>query len=374
MVLVTLAAAGLLAGLNTLGWIRFVLHRALEGDFALYYVFSRIGLHEGWSRLYDVAAQRQESNALGPVLWYPAPYTPPVAWFVAPFALLPFPLALALWSGLLVGLLLLAWWLAAPGRWPTRVTHLIVALALFPVAFALLLGQIVIVVAAGVTLSWWLLRRDRQFLAGLTLGVLALKPTLAFLVPFALLVAGYRRAFFGWALGSGVLAAVALMTVGWTYLSRVAEITHSLSAYKVSVELTLPGLLRGGSLALAAQVSLILFTLFLSRRLRRLGPEIPIVAGLVASLLVTPFLHVQDLAVLVPASWMYLRTRPSAGQRVPAAVGYLSAEFLGTPLPLLIVVGAWLVWCCAPASLSPSFRPPARGGDDVAPATTQVST
>ncbi len=346
LLLITFGLSAIVAGLNMLGWIRFALHRAFEGDFALYYVFSRIGLHEGWSRLYDVAAQRQETDALGPLLWYPAPYTPPLGWFVAPFALLPFPLALTIWSALLFALLLLSWWLAAPGGRLARLTHLTVALALFPVAFALLLGQVVIVVAAAVTLSWWLLRRNQELLAGLALAVLALKPNLALLVPFALLVAGRRRAFLGWALGSVALAALALFTLGEVgnvqWISRLELIAHSLRAYKVVVELTLPGLLGGGGLALASQISIVAFTLFLAWRWRHLAPEMPIVAGLVGSLLTTPFIHPQDLAVLLPASWLYLRTQPSSGQLVPAAAGYLAAELLATPLPLLIVVAGWL--------------------------------
>src|SRR5438128_8193447 len=91
--LVALAGVGLVALHNLIGWITFAINRPFEGDFAAYYAFTRIGLHAGFGHLYDVAAQRQEWQALGPLLWYPAVYPPPLAFAVLPFALLPFHVA-----------------------------------------------------------------------------------------------------------------------------------------------------------------------------------------------------------------------------------------------------------------------------------------
>src|SRR5579864_3033150 len=109
------AGLGVVALHNLLAWARFALHRAFEGDFGLYYAFARIGLHQGFHNLYDLAAQRREWDAVGPLLWYPAPYPPFLAWLVAPFALLPFPLAYAAWNALLAAALVGTWWLLAPG-------------------------------------------------------------------------------------------------------------------------------------------------------------------------------------------------------------------------------------------------------------------
>src|SRR2546429_6346204 len=94
--LVALAGVGLVALHNLIGWITFAINRPFEGDFAAYYAFTRIGLHSGFGHLYDVAAQRQEWQALGPLLWYPAVYPPPLAFVVLPFALLPLPVAYAI--------------------------------------------------------------------------------------------------------------------------------------------------------------------------------------------------------------------------------------------------------------------------------------
>src|SRR5205823_5247201 len=129
-----LVGVGLIALHNLVGWITFALNRAFEGDFAAYYAFTRIGLHAGFGRLYEVAAQRQEWHALGPLLWYPAVYPPPLAFVVAPFALLPFPVAYAIWNVLLGVAVLVTWRLLAPGsRWQ-RSMQLGIALALVTLA------------------------------------------------------------------------------------------------------------------------------------------------------------------------------------------------------------------------------------------------
>src|SRR5213594_1671556 len=83
---VALIGVGLAALHNLIGWITFAINRPFEGDFAAYYAFTRIGLHAGFGHLYEVAAQRQEWQALGPLLWYPAVYPPPLAFVVAPRA------------------------------------------------------------------------------------------------------------------------------------------------------------------------------------------------------------------------------------------------------------------------------------------------
>ena len=134
--LVALLGVGLVALHNLTGWITFAVHRAFEGDFAAYYAFTRIALHAGFSHLYDLAAQRQEWQALGPLLWYPAVYPPPLAFAVLPFALLPFPVAYAIWNLVLGLAVLVTWRLLAPGsRWQ-RSMQLGIALAIPLVAFS----------------------------------------------------------------------------------------------------------------------------------------------------------------------------------------------------------------------------------------------
>jgi Glycosyltransferase family 87 len=344
-VLVVTAA---LALRNLLGVLHFALNRALEGDFAVYYIFARVGIDHGWGSLYDAAAMRQEWLALGSAFLYPALYPPTLAWFVAPFAALPFATGYALWNLLLVAALLVTWWLTVPPssrlvRW----AHLAFAVALPSIAFGLLLGQVVIVVAASVSIAWWLLRNDRPLAAGLVLSLIALKPQLALLVPVALLVSGQRRAFLGWAAGSLAMLGAALATIGisglQTYASLLRESAHALGAVMVYPQLTLPGLLGSGWLAALAQGLVVAVTLLLVWRRRQSGLEFPFAAGLTASLLIASFLHPQDVGILLPAAWLWLRTAPRALERVLGLTGFVAALGLTTPLPLLLVLAGWLV-------------------------------
>jgi len=101
------------------GWGSFVLRHPGFADFGNYYLYARVGLHQGWSRLYDLAAQQQEWLRLGGpdvIPWFPIIYPPPLAWLVVPFTLLPMPLAFACWTALLFGLVLLTCRLVALGH------------------------------------------------------------------------------------------------------------------------------------------------------------------------------------------------------------------------------------------------------------------
>jgi hypothetical protein len=342
-----LVVGGALALRNLLGVLHFALKRAFEGDFAVYYIFARVGIDHGWGSLYDYAAMRQEWIALGSAFLYPPLYPPTLAWFVAPFAALPFATGYALWNVLLVASLLITWRLTVPpSSQLVRFGHLAFAVALPAVAFGLLLGQVVIVVAAAVSISWWLLRRNRPFAAGLVLSLIALKPQLALMVPVALLVAGQSRAFLGWAAGSLAMLGAALATIGFgglqTYAVLLAGSEHYRGAMQVYPELTLPGLLGGGPAGALAQGLVVLVTLILVWRRRGSGLEFPFAAGLCASMLIATFLHAQDVGVLLPAAWLWLRTAPRGVERVLGLTGFLAAFLLTTPLPLLLVVAGWV--------------------------------
>jgi hypothetical protein len=166
------------------------------------------------------------------------------------------------------------------------------------------------------------------------------------MVPVALLVAGQSRAFLGWAVGSLAMLGVALATIGFgglqTYAVLLAGSEHYRGAMQVYPELTLPGLLGGGPAGALAQGLVVLVTLILVWRRRGSGFEFPFAAGLCASMLIATFLHAQDVSVLLPAAWLWLRTAPRGVERVLGLTGFLAAFLLTTPLPLLLVVAGWV--------------------------------
>lgn len=309
----------------------YTLHRLGYSDFGQYYLWARIGLHAGWNRLYDLTIQRQEWQALvgagTTVAWWPNIDPPPQAWLAAPFALFPFPIAFAAWMVLIVAALVLTWRLCAPGTGLVRWRYLAAALAAFPVMNALMLGQALLLVAASVAASWWWLRRGRQVEAGLVLAVIVLKPQLAILVPLGLLVAGYGRAFLAWAAGVAVVTIITVVSLGPDGVSAYgSRLTHSLAGAGdwAPAALSVSGLMGAGVLTRAVQVVLALVTLRIIWRLRGHGPDLVFAAGLLGSMLLTPYVHVPDLALLLLAAAIFLQTDPTIWQRRLLVVLYVT--------------------------------------------------
>jgi hypothetical protein len=226
---------------------------------------------------------------------------------------------------------LLTWWLAAPTR---TLAYLLAACALPPVFRALELGQLNLVALAAVTACWWLTTKNRPVLAGLALALVAVSPRTVWLVTLGLLVAGYWRPVLIWALASLPLG-------GLWVLAASRHGLHNLPAALTRVNpihLAL-GAPAGQMLAMAA-LACALLTAF---RCRRRGPELPIAAALAATLLVTSPATASDLAGLLLAGWLVLRTHPPRWQNAIQLAGYVVLASLvlertvGPPAPLVLV-------------------------------------
>ena len=208
-------ATGISAGLMfiDLQWSSTLHYRLAQPDFYVYYLAARLGRALGWAAIYDPAVFLPPVTA---AIGKPLPYLnpPELAWLVTPLSFLPYAVAAWIWTGVLAAAFVIIWYLAAPGRGLSRAFHGIGAAALLPVFVGILFGQVSLVVVAVIAVSWWLLSRERPWLAGLALSALILKPQIAFLVPLALLLAGYGRVFLAWIVGSLPLAVVTLLTTG----------------------------------------------------------------------------------------------------------------------------------------------------------------
>jgi alpha-1,2-mannosyltransferase len=345
-----------LAVLLVISAYREAVLRPFRSDFAIYYSVSTIGLQSGFGHIYDEAKRVPLWNSMaaalgGPLQPYPVIQPPTMALFTVPFALLPFPAAYAIWLVLIAASLLLAWWLGAPGaRW-VRGGHLVALLALLPMGLGLYVGQAVFLVFGAVIVSWWLLRQKRDVAAGLVLLLILLKPQEAILVPFALLLAGRRRAFATWAIGTAVIGVVCLLLIGGTglsaYLSRLGEVYRNPLAWQSVPNMSLPSLLGNGTAGTIAQAAVAALTLFAAWRQRKQDFELPMAIALVGSLLMTPYLHEPDTVILVAAGWLYLRLRPP-----PYAIAALVVTYIAIDLglargvgfaPLVIIELAWLL-------------------------------
>jgi hypothetical protein len=270
-----------------------------------------------------------------------------------PFTPLPFKAAYLIWLGLAAAALLVCWHLVAPGQGLAKLVHLALALALVPVAYEIQLVQPAVFIAAACAVSYTLLRRDRQLLAGAVLAVLVLKPQVALLVPFALLLAGHRRAFIGWVaacvpIGLAILGSLGVEGVRH-YLGLIAYAGQVTYNHQLVIAYTLapwvPALLIEGSLA-----GLALFAAWRGRD--RL--EVVYAAGLLGSVLASPYLHMGDLVVLLVAAWFFMRAEPGPLPRLWLAFGALAAEVtvLAIAVPLFLFELGFLALLLWPLNLA----------------------
>ncbi|GAC1654706.1 MAG: hypothetical protein NVS9B1_06330 [Candidatus Dormibacteraceae bacterium] len=334
-------------------WAGTVAAHPYANDFRAYYTAALAGRTVGWGRIYDFAVQQATAPRLGPgAEWLDFINPPPLAWLAAPFTLLPFRAAYLGWSALLLLLLALAWSLAAPGRGLPKLTFGLAAVGLFPVIFALLLGQSAVIVAAGVALCWWLLRREQPLAAGVVLGVaLALKPQAAFLVPFALLVGGRPRAGIAALTTVAAFAAASILSLGAGGLHD-ARVDIGLSeGVFLHRRYAVTGVLGTAPPVYLLMAAFAVLAVVAARR-RRGDDGLVVAAGVVGSFLATTHLTLEDFTVLVVAAWLILARQRPAWLKVLLLAGYLVAEYavvVGGP-PLVIFEVALLA-CLLAASL-----------------------
>jgi alpha-1,2-mannosyltransferase len=360
-------AVGLLVGLILIAWDlwaaagTYISQYAVRNDFRLAYGAALVGIRNGYSHLYDLEAQRSAIESLG-AGFNPQPFIspPPLAWLATPLVLLPFSIALLVWTVLLLSALVWTWYLLAPGGGLAKVAHLALLLGVFPVAFGVMVGQPAALVAAAVATAWWLMRRDHPVWAGLALSLIVLKPQMAFLIPLCLLASGHARTFGAWLLASLVIGLIALALLGPDGVARYRDVLAQTQtpAWDITRRYSISGPIGLGPLLNVTQVLVVAIALFAAWRHRRDGPEIPIAAGIVGSLLATPYLGFQDFLMLVVAGWLVVRAGANAWQVALLVLGYILLQFVIVvlALPILIAEALLLLTLLAGHSLRPATQ------------------
>src|SRR5689334_3748949 len=153
-------------------------------DFSHFYTLGSLALsHRGYA-LYDMSAQTQLLGERVPeaaLTTYLPLYGPQVSLLFAPFALLPYPAALAAWwllTTVIYAICVRAIWETCSNLSQYGRTVALAALA-YPAFFHLIAwGQTSALALACFTSAYLLIRRERWFAAGLALGCLAFKPQL----------------------------------------------------------------------------------------------------------------------------------------------------------------------------------------------------
>jgi hypothetical protein len=291
--------------------------------------------------------------ASGHLAQFPFVYPPSAMLLFAPFARLPFGVALACWN-----LLSLALFLAAVRRSLKTPWAMAAALVAPATVIDLLLGQTGLLTGALALLGFGLLRQ-RPLAAGVLLGLLTFKPQLALLPLPVLLLAGQYRAGMAAVATAAVLVGASLAAFGlepWqAWLAALHDFSGGLSAslphqqYGVTAYFALLALGLDGHLALGLQAAVSLVMLWLvARTLRQGGEPARTALPLLGLYLATPYAAAYDLPALAAVCLLLFGAGLRQGFRdgEPAALAAawcLPPLLLFSPLPLGVAAVAVLL-------------------------------
>jgi hypothetical protein len=284
----------------------------------LYTLGALANAHRG-ADLYDMNAQlalaaQRVPEAAG--IRYLPLYPPQISVFFAPLAHLSYGRALILWWGccaVVYGVCCYTLWRACPNLRDHGNTVALLAVA-FPAFFHLIAwGQTSALALACFTLTFFLLRDRREFLAGVALGCLIFKPQLGLAAAIVFLSTGAWKIVLGAALSAAAQLGVGVVYYGAEFLREWLRVlgnvrsvlsllepklyqTHSLRTFWSMI---VPW--HSVSFALYVLTALIILGLTIACWKRDQPFSLRYSALLMASVLVAPHLTVYDLVILAPA-------------------------------------------------------------------------
>ncbi len=327
-------------------------------DFLHFYTLGALANARDEIHLYDMDVQAALAAKIVPdasgVRYLPL-YPPQTSMLFMPLARLPYPWALSIWwtaSAILYGVCCFAIWRACPSLHDYGSLVLILALA-FPAFFHLIAwGQTSALALACFTVAFLQLRRGKQFVAGLALGLLAFKPQLGIAAAIVFLVCGNWKVI----LGAGLSAAAEFSAGALFYgveplrqwISRITHVSSMLGWFEPKLYQTHCLRTFWSMLVPWAPASTFLYAvsalavIFLASDLWRRGDRVPLSlrysALLLATVLISPHLTVYDLVILAPA---ILLLADWAVADVPSQATLGALLYFVYVLPLLGPVARW---------------------------------
>jgi alpha-1,2-mannosyltransferase len=368
LLLAWLIFGAVLAVLSPIFWL-YTAASGLNGlDFVGFYTSARVYLEHGSPAVFDLetltATQRQIAAAWGGQPFLPDLYPP--YWVLAQAWLgwLPLLPAYIAWGVLTiaataVSLLLLA--LSAPEV--DRKWAMVVGAGFLPVTVNLVQGQADAFVLLGAALALWLWRAGHEGWAGAALGLVLVKPQLAFLLVALPFLHLSRAAVTGLVAVAVVLAGVSLAVFGtgglaswWHLVNGVGLASTAGTFYRPW--LSLRGLLVAAGLPLSLQYgALVVLGLALlaamARRPRELRTDFAV--AIAGGLLLTPHSNYHDLSLLVVPG--ILLVQADGGRAlVGAAYAAATAAVWWPPLAILAILAMLQGGFAAEARSRPSSR------------------
>lgn len=330
-------SAAITVGFGVARWIDHFRTDPYAEDTRIRLVAAHIGTTYGWSHIYDIDLQRASGIDLAHLYLSP----PPSAWVTVPLLLLSVPIAYLVWTLVNLVAFAAACWVVCGGSRFVRLTILLVSLGLYPVHYQFWQGQWVATDLVFAALAWWLLDRDRPFLAGAALAVpFFFKTQDVLLLPLALLVSGRWRPIVGFVAVAVPLGIASLASLG---VAGTQAWLHSLSAVQTLPSMTYAVLFGRGTIATLVEVGLGACALALAWY-RRDRLDLVFSLGLVGTTASANYLHEFDVAILVLAAWIILRGEPSVVQKVWLLAGIAAMQFvaIGLPIPMLLWEAFWI--------------------------------
>jgi hypothetical protein len=314
--------------------------KLVETDFRIWYAAATIGPHSGWSHLYDTAYQMAAVEAVWPGSRYLVFANPPVAaWIVLPFTLLPFTAALALWTVLSLTVLVGVSQAFSSGQPASRAVYALSVLGFLPTFVMVEAAPLSPIVFGAIGACALLLIRRHELAAGAVLSLLMVKFNLALLVPLALLAAGWWRTFAAWLVTSAGLGLISIAATGQQGVLQFIQLNTDYLTDTYHLNYSLATLLGSPTAWAAAAVATVAVTLATAWWHRGKGPQGPIAAGIVGTLLINHHLTPADFTILLIAVWLVLDARPRPWLRVLAvglwAAGWTSSLGLAWPVAVM---------------------------------------
>jgi hypothetical protein len=312
------------------------------------------------NELYDqsaVAAEVQTITGAPATLRVPNLYGPQVGLAFVPLARLSFPEAARIWVTLsLLGYIVCVWliWKSCPALHPHSTIVAISAFAFPPLFHFFARGQTSVLSLACFTAAYFAFRAQRNWLAGIALGLLVFKPQFLVAIPLVLLLAGTWKAFVAL-----VLSATAQLTLTWIYFGSAVmrsyfETLWHVSSWISTAELSLAPiqmhslrsfwtlLIPWPQLAFALYIFTSLAVVVIAAAAWRSAAHLSLrfSALTLAAVLVNPHLFVYDLLVLAPALLLLVDwTLTHASNTSANALRVLT--YLAFVLPLLGPLSRW---------------------------------
>ena len=355
------------------------------GDFAMFAIAGQMAWQGEWSDLYNEPLQQARLLELIPALpegsYLPYRYPPLIAMVMAPFALLPFPIAFCLFTCLSVSVWLLAicglMRTCLPRADETALTA-VMAIAAAPVMIQTLIdGQASVWWFAVAAACWCCLERQRPVMAGCCLALAACKPNVLLLLGIVL-VLRHPRMLIGIVATGSLMLVTTVLVCGTNCLAAYVELSQHLAISRWSIEtpywkvqslLSWTELLLG---PLARRINLLLgllsataIGLWWRRQPRTLGNDARgLCCGLLVNALFNPYTPVYDMTVLclgafacvaavaragVSAEW--LERRDVQASLLLIVLGPIFSQAIAKafscPLQLmpLCLIGLCIYWC-----------------------------